>query len=131
MRSERAFTADPASVRSARDYAVATLAGLDPDRLDAIELMVSELATNCVRHVGSGYLISIAAGPREIRIDVTDYGDGAPVLRAPGPAEPSGRGLQIVKALSSSWGIERADGAGKTVWFTVPAAPVRSLTPRR
>jgi serine/threonine-protein kinase RsbW len=88
--------------------------------IDAVELMVSELATNSVKHAHSDFKVSINDSAGEIRVEVRDTGRGRPVLRFPAPTEPSGRGLRIVEALSLAWGT--ADSPrGKTVWFTVPS----------
>ena len=83
--------------------------------------MVSELATNCIRHTGTEFELSIARSGREIRVEVSDRARGVPTKRSPGLEEPTGRGLQIVELLSEDWGVELAPGGGKTVWFTVAA----------
>jgi hypothetical protein len=31
-----------------------------------------------------------------------------------------GHGLRMVDALSTRWGVDRVDGAGKSVWFELP-----------
>jgi hypothetical protein len=35
------------------------------------------------------------------------------------PSATSGRGLAIVDALSTTWGVKTDRGVGKTVWFEV------------
>jgi hypothetical protein len=47
---------------------------------------------------------------------VLDPSDDAPVLKTPGSAEESGRGLQMVDALSDVWGWSPVAGRGKAVW---------------
>ena len=123
MRHMRTFPAVPQSVPAARRFAVGALADSPAATLEAVELMVSELATNCIRHEHSSFHIVILRTSDEIRIEVTDSGRGTPTMRSPGPHEPSGRGLQIVDMLSDRWGVERELPSGKTVWFTldVPA----------
>ena len=121
MRRMRTFPAIPQSVHAARRFATDTLRGSAAATLDAVELMVSELATNCIRHERTSFHITILGSTREIRIEVTDAGTGTPTMRSPGPDEPSGRGLQIVDMLSESWGVVPEQPSGKTVWFTVPA----------
>jgi hypothetical protein len=37
------------------------------------------------------------------------------------PADPHGRGLRIVDALASDWGVDLGNRYGKIVWFTVPS----------
>ena len=120
MRSSRAFTAEALSVAASRRYVRDVLRGHPLANIDAIELMVSELATNSGKHAHSDFKVSINDSAGEIRVEVRDTGRGQPVLRFPAPTEPSGRGLRIVEALSLAWGT--ADSPrGKTVWFTVPS----------
>ncbi len=121
MRRMRTFPAIPQSVHAARRFATDTLRGSAAATLEAVELMVSELATNCIRHERTSFHITILGSRREIRIEVTDSGTGTPTMRSPGPDEPSGRGLKIVDMLSASWGVVPEQPSGKTVWFTVPA----------
>jgi anti-sigma regulatory factor (Ser/Thr protein kinase) len=117
MRRMRSFPAIPQSVHAARRFATEALTGNSASDLEAIELMVSELATNCIRHERASFHITILRQGAEIRIEVTDSGAGTPAMRSPGPDEPSGRGLQIVDMLSERWGVEPEEPSGKTVWF--------------
>jgi anti-sigma regulatory factor (Ser/Thr protein kinase) len=96
------------------------LRGHPPAHVDAVELMVSELATNSVKHAHSDFKVSISDSRGEIRVEVRDTGRGQPVLRFPAPTEPSGRGLRIVEVLSRAWGTVDSPH-GKTVWFTLPS----------
>ena len=126
MTEERTFPNDPASVPRARRYARQVLTGVAADLADAVAVMVSELATNSVRHTATEFTVSIDRGPQEIRVAVTDVGDQQPTLRSPRLTEPSGRGLQIVTALADDWGVvEMVDRPGKTVWFNVAVRPGR------
>ncbi|HEX3977504.1 MAG TPA: ATP-binding protein [Solirubrobacteraceae bacterium] len=118
----RTFPAIPQSVHAARRFATDTLSSSPASTVEAVELMVSELATNCIRHERTSFHITILGSPQEIRIEVTDSGSGRPTMRSPGPDEPSGRGLQIVDMLSDTWGVEPENPSGKTVWFTMPVA---------
>jgi anti-sigma regulatory factor (Ser/Thr protein kinase) len=122
MRRMRTFPAIPQSVHAARRFATDTLSSSPVSTVEAVELMVSELATNCIRHERTSFHITIVGSSQEIRVEVTDSGSGTPTMRSPGPDEPSGRGLQIVDMLSDSWGVEPEHPSGKTVWFTMPAA---------
>ena len=65
--------------------------------------------------IGTGRLL-----PDEtLEIRVTDGGSQvSPQLRAAGPDALDGRGLTIVAALSTGWGVER-DGLGQCVWATL------------
>lgn len=119
MREGRSFEHTPDSVPAARHFAREVVRGATADTVEAIELMVSELATNCVRHTDSGFDLAITLSSEEIRVEVADRGVGEPGMRTPGPSDPSGRGLRIVDMLSSDWGHEKRPGGGKTVWFTI------------
>jgi len=122
--SVRLFPSTAASVTHARHYTLETLTGIRPELAGEIAVMVSELTTNSVRHAAADFSVAIDRTPETIRIAVTDNGPGRPEVRSPEPTEPSGRGLQIVRALSDDWGIAaHDDGHGKTVWFSVATRP--------
>ena len=89
---------------------------LDGPRCEDAELAVTELLGNALRH---------GRPPVELEVTWTDAGvlvsvaDGQPMLRrkawpAPTTAE-SGRGLQLLDAVSRSWGCDTVPG-GKRVW---------------
>jgi anti-sigma regulatory factor (Ser/Thr protein kinase) len=115
----RGFRCQPESVPAARRFVREVLHDQSRDILEAVELMATELATNCVQHARTSFELTINHGTRQIRIEVRDTGPGRPVPRSPAPRERTGRGLRIVEAMSDSWGIDPAS-TGKTVWFTVP-----------
>jgi anti-sigma regulatory factor (Ser/Thr protein kinase) len=120
MRSTRSFAAAPTSVGAARRFAADTLAQLPGETLDAVVLMLSELATNCIRFTPDGFSVSIEDDTGKTRVEVTDCGGGEPTVRSPRPTDLSGRGLRIVGAMSDDWGVGPAEScAGKTVWFTL------------
>jgi anti-sigma regulatory factor (Ser/Thr protein kinase) len=121
--SARSFKNDSSSVREARKFVARALAGAPQDLVEVAELMVSELATNCIRHAGSAYEVAVSRSGERIRVQVTDPGDGEPTVRNPTAEDPTGRGLRIVEALSADWGVERV-AAGKAVWFTLEAPAV-------
>jgi anti-sigma regulatory factor (Ser/Thr protein kinase) len=110
------------SVAQARHLVREELQSVPQDARDSAEMMVSEVVTNVVRHTTSDFLVTVELEEGVVRIEVTDWGGGDPVVRNPEPTEPNGRGLQIVDMLSHRWGIAPASdsfgpGGGKTVWF--------------
>jgi anti-sigma regulatory factor (Ser/Thr protein kinase) len=120
MSGERVFTNSPTSIAPARRYVVGLLPEVPNLVADEIAVMVSELATNCVRHAGTDFTVGVEVDEHRIRVAVSDGGAGRPIVRSPGPREPSGRGLRIVRELADSFGIQDRQGApGKTVWFVV------------
>jgi anti-sigma regulatory factor (Ser/Thr protein kinase) len=113
--------------RRARHAVRAALCDKVPEpTLEDVELLVSELATNSVRHAGCDEAaeISMEADVREdcVRLLVCDEGDGFEELPpAPDPDRGGGGyGLLLLDRLARSWGVERDDGF--CVWFEVDRA---------
>jgi len=119
VKHTRTFPHEPESVPAARRFATGVLRGVAVDTLEAVELMVSELATNCIRHTDSGFDLTITRTGGDIRVEATDGAGGRPHMRSPKPTDPSGRGLRIIDMLSADWGVDQRAVTGKTVWFTV------------
>ena len=94
------------------------------DRLDDAIAIAAELVGNAVRHGAPlpGDVIRVAwrlLADGTVEIRVTDGGSPAgPQLRVADPESVDGRGLTIVSALSTGWGVER-DGLGQCVWATL------------
>jgi anti-sigma regulatory factor (Ser/Thr protein kinase) len=120
MTERRTFPNASSSVTAARRFVTSTVSGAPRPVAEAVAIVVSELATNCVRHAGTDFTIDIDQTPDELRVTVADSGEGWPTVRSPRPSEPSGRGLLLVRALADDWGIDAArDHTGKSVWFTM------------
>ncbi len=119
MSNTRRFHCKPESVAGARRFVRDLLSDQPRETVEAAELMTSELATNSVRHACSDFELAIHRSRDEIRVEVSDYGQGQPVPRSPTTREQSGRGLQIVQQLAEDWGIAPLSN-GKLVWFTLP-----------
>ena len=129
MTNTRSFPHEPQSVPAARRFATSVLSGSSPETLEAVELMVSELATNCIRHTDSGFDLTISRSGDDIRVEASDHAGGTPTMRSPKPTDPSGRGLKIIDMLSARWGVRSNGPQGKTVWFTIlDQAPTASRT---
>ncbi|WSB74499.1 ATP-binding protein [Streptomyces sp. NBC_01186] len=109
---------------------------LDP-LIDAAVLGVTELLTNVHRHAESDThdkhcTVELALVWDRLTISVHDHDPRLPSVRStvhepvatPERMATSGRGLALVAAVSASWGMRaQRDGSGKTVWFSLPAAP--------
>jgi anti-sigma regulatory factor (Ser/Thr protein kinase) len=121
LRSERTFIRNtPDAPAVARRYVREALTGLPLDVVDTVALMVSELATNCVRHAETDFSMTIEQTGRHVRVDIADGATGRVAARLPEPSESTGRGLCIVDRLSDEWGVtESLDREGKSVWFMV------------
>ncbi len=108
---------DLASVADARRFVRdALVSSLAHDLTDEAFLVVSELAANAITHAESDYRVSVLVSPATVRISVRDSGPGTPEPRASGPGAISGRGLLIVAAVATSWGIDSSHAGFKTVW---------------
>jgi two-component sensor histidine kinase len=126
------FPAWANSVSAARRYVTDLLAGPDwaplvsPQQCQTAALLVSELATNAVRHSGAReFVVEIEFLPADGRlwVGVTDDGHGFPTPRTPPITAEHGRGLQLVGTLADRWGARRRrEPARKTVWFELNAA---------
>jgi anti-sigma regulatory factor (Ser/Thr protein kinase) len=78
-------------------------------------VLVSELVTNSVVHASSVVTLRARWADDRLRVDVSDHGGGTPQAR---DVETSGRGLRIVDAFATRWGIdERFAGDGRSTWF--------------
>lgn len=108
------------SVAEARLHVRQVLEGQPQELVDVAELLTSELATNAIIHAASGFELEIDV-ERKIRVEVRDAGGGRPAVLHAGPHDGSGRGLGLVQALSSAWGIIPSP-PGKTVWYELPLA---------
>ena len=124
MTDARIFRCQPASVTAARRFVRDVLSDRPPELVEAAELMASELATNCVRHAHTEFELAIHTHG-QIRIEVSDRGEGRPTLLSPAEREVSGRGLRIVEAMADAWGVTPA-AKGKAVWFTLQHPVVSS-----
>lgn len=120
------YRARPESVRAGREFTRATLREWGLAALtDLAELVVSELLTNALRHgvpSARGFSpdcpikLRLLAQAPYVLCTVTDPGADIPVLRDPGPAAETGRGLNVVESCCVRWGWHLLDEDGKVVW---------------
>ncbi len=114
-----ALPAEPESARTARqllndDWPVGQ------QGREAAAFVVHELCVNALVHVGASYTVHWAVTPQRVLVAVTDASRQEPILRPVGPySAASGRGIQLVKAMSRQWGVRWVYPGGKTVWADV------------
>jgi anti-sigma regulatory factor (Ser/Thr protein kinase) len=83
----------------------------------AVELLLTELAGNVVRHARTPYDVTMSFDQHTLRVSVRDDSRTPPRPRVHvSPTESEGRGLLLVERLATRWGSE-PDGHGKAVWF--------------
>ncbi|MER5891782.1 ATP-binding protein [Streptomyces sp. NPDC001876] len=101
---------------------------------EAGELVLSELVTNALRVPAPGdRMVGVRIECRErggvLRLEVSDAGEGRPVVRRPGALDTAGRGLMLVEALAYRWGVDEWQaGIGKTVWVELLAPGIVAVS---
>ncbi|MEV0264013.1 SpoIIE family protein phosphatase [Streptomyces sp. NPDC050617] len=114
---------ETASVPAGRRFLVRVLREWGLKALeDVAPLLVSELLTNAVCHVGGPIGLRLWRSARELGVEVADGGSPRPRARIAAAEEECGRGLLLVEALADAWGT-RPEATGKAVWFTLRTAP--------
>ncbi|MGW2013983.1 ATP-binding protein [Streptomyces sp. NPDC001927] len=110
-----------------------------PADSDTAELLTAELVANAVEHTDPEDPIELVVEllPGGCQVEVHDRRPAGPgELIGPGPVarpdpwQENGRGLLLIRALSSDCG-HRPTAHGKAVWFTLPAVPAQRRRPER
>ncbi|MGW6733916.1 ATP-binding protein [Streptomyces sp. NPDC055013] len=99
---------------------------------DTAELLTAELVANAVEHTAGDGPIELVVEllPSGCQVEVHDPdpappGDlTRPTNGEPDPWQEHGRGLLLIRTLSSSCG-HRPAGSGKAVWFRLPVVPAQ------
>lgn len=103
---------------------------LDP-LIDPAALGVTELLTNVHQHAepDKRCTVEIELVMNRLTVSVSDHDPRLPRVADVDAGSTHGRGLALVAAVSSSWGVRERHDGGKVVWFTLtvpspgPAAP--------
>ncbi|MFJ5263597.1 ATP-binding protein [Streptomyces sp. NPDC088387] len=116
------FEAAPSEVRLLRRAATKQLSrwGFSAG-LEEAELLVTELATNVVKHVGEGAIATLVLEWRceRLRLEVHDRSAELPFLQLADCDAECGRGLHLLATMATDWGAVLT-AAGKAVWCEVP-----------
>lgn len=90
-----------------------------PELTDAVELGVTELVANVVRHVPDRRCeVLVLRQEGAVRVEVTDGSSQLPFLPDELPPEAEGgRGLLLLDSVADKWGVDAMGRGGKTVWF--------------
>jgi anti-sigma regulatory factor (Ser/Thr protein kinase) len=115
----------PAAIGKARTRLTEFLSGwVDEERLYDLQLLVSEVVTNAVRHggarAGEHVDFRVALTTDQVRLEVRDPGPGFHDITPELPAtdKGGGYGLYLVDLFANDWGVSGAEGT--CVWFEVP-----------
>jgi two-component sensor histidine kinase len=112
MYVEQTFRPDPGEIGAARRLVRHALDG-SPQVAD-VTLIVSELATNAVRHAGTAFTVSLTVNSL-VRLEVAD---GSEVMPTQAVGGISNHGLDLVGLLADRWGIEPTVD-GKSIWVEI------------
>jgi len=116
-RTARRFPPVAESAAAARRFVADALDAAGEEILFAADLLTGELVANAILHAGTAVDVEVLVGDVVVRVSVSDGAPERRVLprRLDRDAE-TGRGLQLVEAMSDRFGVEIAD-TSKTVWF--------------
>ncbi|MFH8986618.1 ATP-binding protein [Streptomyces sp. NPDC017940] len=121
------FEAAPAELRLLREAVKRNLEQWGAQGItDEAELVATELATNVIKHVGTGVDATLVLEPREdrLRVEMHDNSHVVPALRMICGEEECGRGLHLLAALCEEWGTV-LEATGKAVWCELSLEPAR------
>lgn len=126
----RWFPATPVAVGQAREWVtrVAAATGHAP-MTPTLQLLVSELATNAIRHAGGDRFLVEFDANGHVLVAVCDANPTEPTPRDAQPTDLGGRGLAIVEGLSERWGAQ-IHRDGKCVWFQLADSPADATKAR-
>jgi serine/threonine-protein kinase RsbW len=126
--ARHSFAGRPDQLSAARSWMTALIGGFA--QASDVVLACSELAANAIMHSKSGlpggvFTVRACIASDLIRIEIIDQGGqwtGRPRHHCNGADDASqyGRGLTIVAAIASSWGIA-GDHEGRTAWCEIKA----------
>jgi anti-sigma regulatory factor (Ser/Thr protein kinase) len=130
MRLELQLPPNPDSAARARRAVSELGQHLGGSQLRDVQLLVSELVTNAVRHARLnsrdviGLLVEVSE--RALHVEVHDSGPGFEVegRPRPNPGLPSGWGLFLVEELADRWGVDL--DTGTRVWFELDRDPFQT-----
>ncbi|MFJ2773358.1 ATP-binding protein [Streptomyces sp. NPDC087300] len=121
------FEAVPAELRLLRRAVKRNLGQWGAQELaDEAGLVVTELATNVIKHVGEGASATLVLESRgdRLRVEVHDKSRRAPALREICGEAECGRGLHLLASMCEEWGT-LLTATGKAVWCELSLEPTR------
>jgi anti-sigma regulatory factor (Ser/Thr protein kinase) len=122
---------EPHSPARARAWICLELTQLNrPELIESAQLALSELVTNAILHARTPIQVTVVPQGESVRIEVQDGSPRHPATRTEsrdGLDPPTvGRGIHIVEAVATEWGVRRDRHQGKVVWFSPAASRERT-----
>ena len=134
--TQRIFPAQKISASVARGWLADLFgiwgeAGLLPsigtcDELDVAQLLLTELVSNAIRHSDHSVTVTVRLMTQRLMVDVEDTSERMPIMRDLEDVAVEGRGLRLVDALATEWGVRLVEH-GKVVWFQLALPSAAAL----
>lgn len=113
MAVQEDFEPEPQSAQAVRRFVEDALAGASS--LDDVVLAASEFAANVIRHAQTRFTVRLISADDRVRVEVSD---GSSIVPAVEDLSESHRGLRMIDAISTQWGVEATE-EGKTIWAEI------------
>lgn len=114
----RSLPAEPAAVSEARSVVRLSLEPTDQELVEVVVLLADEVVTNAIVHGKGPIDLDVEANEERVKVMVGDRSEAQPLPRLPERYAEDGRGLSIVEAIASRWGVSPTE-VGKSVWFEI------------
>jgi anti-sigma regulatory factor (Ser/Thr protein kinase) len=121
----------PQARRAVRDLLARQRVPAAEDVVDGLLLIVSELATNAVRHaavLSPMLAVEVAVGADWVRVSVEDEHPYRPTALETDHGRTGGRGLLLVREIAREAGgmcdMAHTASGGKVIWATLPLRPL-------
>ncbi|WP_338483880.1 ATP-binding protein [Streptomyces sp. SCSIO 75703] len=89
----------------------------DAVALGAHELMANAVIHGCRHQAAKAFTVKVTHSSGRLRVEVQDPSGRRPFQSPPSDEREGGRGLLLVDALATCWGVHPGPGGGKTVWM--------------
>ncbi len=127
---EVVLDARPAAVRAARSLVEREAIARGAEGIvDDLALIAAELIANALQHGTPPIRLAVSGDATLIRVAVHDGNPLPPVRPTSSTVNMTGRGLMLISALSTAWGVDPVPDDGKTVWAEVGTAIDLTKTP--
>ena len=120
--ASRSWELEPVAVsaRAAREQVRDLLADAGrPEWGEAAGLAVSEVVTNAVLHAHTRIDICVCIDDEGLLVEVQDLNPALPSQRSYDSHATTGRGMELVAAVTSAHGVRPLGSGGKVVWFRI------------
>jgi anti-sigma regulatory factor (Ser/Thr protein kinase) len=126
VRASLGLAPDPSSARLARRFIsdFCNAANLGEEVCQTASLLTSELVTNAVKYGGTRAVLEARMPGGALRVSISDSNPELPAVgQSPDLTAEGGRGVLLVSALATRWGVEALPSGGKAVCFELDVGP--------